>query len=172
MYKCFSVCVCVLVCVCVSMYVCVCEGLSGAPVFTGAGCRAALHLSLIPSLPPSNHSSTPLLLGGIFGAAHIAPIPLWIPYRFCPGLKEKTGRAGESKRREDFVLRRERGIGERDHDWTLGCVEELGRPADSVPGSGPSGEWSGQRSLGVYPGWGAFGWGTVGLKSPGERDWW
>lgn len=111
MYKCFSVCVCVLVCVCVSMYVCVCEGLSGAPVFTGAGCRAALHLSLIPSLPPSNHSSTPLLLGGIFGAAHIAPIPLWIPYRFCPRLEGEDRGEGESDRREDLVLKRER-VGE------------------------------------------------------------
>lgn len=40
--------------------------------------------------------------------------------------------------------------GERDHGCSLCLAEDLGDTADLVPGSGPSGEWTGEAELLYY----------------------
>lgn len=150
-------------------------------LLSGAARGAGSHLSLCPlpqptstpprpSIPPPPQlSALSFLLRAFFqGSAHSL-----LATTTCPPLSSQTALLhqfctvpawrGVKERKEDREERiwwtEERRTGERDHGRSLCLAEDLGNTADFVPGSGPSGEWTGEV-------WTCFILGFSGDKGP------
>lgn len=127
--------------------------------FQGLAVGAGLHLSLCPapspprtpphpSIHPSLSTLSSLLLSGFFrGCAHNPHPPssqTALPHQFLTVPAWRGVRERKEELEERIWWTEDRQTGERDHGCSLCLAEDLGNTADLVPGSGPSGKWTGE----------------------------